>query len=237
MFPVQTSVPVRHPALAVWILIAANAAVFMFEAALPPPALDTVIHALGNVPARFADGADAGDVSTLLTAMFLHGGWFHLVGNMWTLWLFGRAVEDRMGHARFTAFYLACGVLSGVAHVVMTPGSPVPAVGASGAIAGVMGAYLAMFPLSRILMVFPLLFLPLFFEISALFYLAWWFVVQFFSGLVSIIAVPRGGGIAFWAHVGGFAVGVAAHRAFLRPRRERRPLQRDEIFMGIPWDV
>src|SRR4029077_560609 len=138
---------------------------------------------------------------------FLHGGWFHIIANMWTLWIFGDNVEDRMGPGRFAIFYLLCGTIAGSTHLLTNPDSTVPSVGASGAIAGVLGAYLLFFPTARLIVLFPIFFLPLFFEVPEVFYLVIWFFSQLFSGSAALAGSQQVGGIAWWAHIGGFIGG------------------------------
>jgi membrane associated rhomboid family serine protease len=169
MIPIRDTVPSRSPPVAVYALIAVNVVVFAFELSLPDEELDRLFYLLGIVPARYTHpdwaqqvGFPADDYWPLLTSMFLHGGWAHILGNMWTLWIFGDNVEDRMGPARFTIFYLACGLVAGVVQWYTNPHSTVPTVGASGAIAGVMGAYFVLFPHARIVVMVPILFYPLF---------------------------------------------------------------------------
>lgn len=180
---------------------------------------------------RYACQVEGAGLVTVLTSMFLHGGWMHLIGNMWFLWVFGNNVEDSMGHVRFVVFYLLCGVLAAAAHIVSSPASAVPTVGASGAISGIMGAYLLLYPRVR---VHTLLFFFIFVRILLL--PAWvllllWFGFQLLSG--TLAAGAAGGGVAFWAHVGGFVAGVALIRLFARPmltdaKREGRLISRSE---------
>lgn len=215
-----------------WTLIAVNTLVFMFQAALPPAALERFVYLFGMVPARYSHpawarwvGLPADDIWPFLTHMFLHGNWAHLIGNMWTLWIFGDNVEDRMGPFRFLAFYMLCGLAAGFAQFIMALHSRLPMVGASGAVAGVLGAYFVMYPRSRILTVFPILFYPAFVEIPALIYLLVWFVSQLWAGMLQTVTpVSIGGGIAWWAHIGGFVFGLFVHRIFASARRcrERR---------------
>jgi membrane associated rhomboid family serine protease len=160
------------------------------------------------------------DILTPLTSMFLHGGWMHIIGNSLFFWVFGNNVEDSMGHGRFLVFYLICGLAAAGAHVLVSPGSPVPTVGASGAISGIMGAYLLLYPRARIRMLFILfIFFPVF-EIPAWLVLLWWFAVQVISGLPELAQVNRevSGGVAVWAHVGGFVTGVALVKLFAQRR-------------------
>jgi membrane associated rhomboid family serine protease len=156
----------------------------------------------------------------------------HIIGNVWALWIFGDNVEDRMGSLRFAIFYLACGLAAAVTHLMTQPESTVPTVGASGAIAGVLGAYLLLFPTARLVVLFPVLFLPFFFELPAVLYLGAWFLIQLFSGTMALASPTQVGGIAFWAHVGGFTAGLLLCPLFVRRPRARR-MQPDEY--GIEW--
>ena len=150
----------------------------------------------------------------LITSMFMHGGWMHLLGNMLFLWVFGNNIEDSMGHLRFLFFYLACGVAASLAHVFFSPASQVPMVGASGAISGVMGAYILLYPGARVRTYFPPFF---FFRIRAFFFLLLWFVLQLYDGL-AVPGMPEEGGVAVWAHIGGFVAGLLLIKPFDRPR-------------------
>ncbi len=156
------------------------------------------------------------NVLTPITSMFLHGGWMHLLGNCLFFWVFGNNVEDSMGHVRFLVFYLLCGLAAAGAHVVLDPGSPVPTVGASGAISGVMGAYLLLYPHVRVKMLIPIVIYPLIVHMRAWIVLLWWFAVQVLSGLPQLMSLRRevSGGVAVWAHVGGFVAGVVLIRLF-----------------------
>jgi membrane associated rhomboid family serine protease len=185
------------------VLIALNVLVFFHEITLDPIQLNRFILHYGLVPDRL-------HVYQLLTSMFIHGGWLHILGNMWFLWVFGPGVEDAIGHTRYLIFYLACGIAAALANVVASPFSPVPTVGASGAIAGVMGAYLIKFPRARIVtLVFIIVFLTTL-DIPAAFLLLYWFAIQFFNGFGSIgggSQVARGD-VAWFAHIGGFIAGM-----------------------------
>lgn len=235
MIPVGDSIPSRGPSVALWLLIAANVFVFMAEASLPPDVRRAFFHVFGLIPAVYG-----GDLSStwhhrpwpFFTNMFLHAGWAHIFANMWTLWIFGDNVEDKMGPIRFAVFYVLCGVAASVAHAAANPSSTVPAVGASGAVAGVMGAYLLLFPSSRIILLVPVLFLPLFVQVPAVFYIALWSMSQVFSGILTLGAPAEAGGVAWWAHVGGFAAGLALFRFFLLPKKSRRDLMDDELDIG-----
>jgi len=236
MIPVRDSVPSRYPPIAVWALIGINVVVFVFEASLDTAAIEQLIVDYGFVPAELSAAATSPMVwLTLFSSMFLHGGFMHLAGNMWTLWIFGDNVEDRMGPARFLIFYVLCGLAAGLTHWFTDPQSFIPTVGASGAISGVMGAYLVLFPRSRIVMLFPIFFLPYFFRIPAVVYLGFWFVAQVGSGAVALASESDAVGVAFWAHAGGFVAGVVLHRLFLRPKGEYRPFQPDEGMLERAW--
>ncbi len=238
MIPIQDIVPRRtFPVVTVGLIII-NTLVFLFELWLPEPWRESLIFHLGVVPARYTDPTFARFHATPLltyiapfTAMFLHGGWFHLLGNMWTLWIFGDNVEDRMGHRRFFLFYLTCGLAATVAHIWMHPDSRVPMIGASGAISGVLGAYYALFPFARIIVMVPIFFFPFFFEVPAILYIGFWYLMQLLSGTLSVVHGQVVGGVAWWAHVGGFVTGLVLHRLFCWGRRG---CFRDE---ARPWGI
>ena len=214
MIPLRDVIPSRTTPVVTITLIALNALAWLFEIALPADALPAFLRAFGVVPADFR-------VATLVSAMFLHASWSHVMGNMWFLWIFGDNIEDRMGHARFVAFYLLCGVVATLGHIAMSPESLVPTIGASGAIAGVMGAYIVLFPQSRVLTLVPLIVFVEIVELPALLLLGFWFVLQLFSaGVGAIASSGDSGGIAFVAHVAGFVAGAAGVFAFRKRRDE-----------------
>lgn len=202
------------------LLIVINVLVFLFEISLDPYTRNDFINYYGLVPDQFS-------VQSMLTSMFLHGGWMHLLGNMWFLWIFGDNIEDILGSAKFLLFYLACGAAAAVAQYLGDPSSRVAMVGASGAIAGVMGAYLVKFPHSRILSLVTVIFFFTTIEVPAWLMLIWWFIIQFFNGVGSIgrSHVSEGGGVAFLAHVGGFVAGIGL--IYLLAPRERYTRRRD----------
>jgi membrane associated rhomboid family serine protease len=171
--------------------------------------------------------ADPAGWFTLLTSIFLHGSWLHLASNLWTLFIFGDNVEDRLGHGRFLGFYLLSGVVAGLAHSLLAPGSTLPTIGASGAIAGVLGAYFVLFPSARVLTFVPLIILPWLVEIPAFVYLGLWFLMQISSGLLDLGAAGAFSGIAWWAHIGGFVFGALTALLFLRPVRTAAPPRYD----------
>jgi membrane associated rhomboid family serine protease len=242
MFPLRDTIPSRYPPLMTWALIALNGLVFAFELMLPPDVREAFFYHFGIVPARLSHpswaewiGLPADNYWPFLTGMFLHGGWMHIIGNMWTLWIFGDNVEDRMGPFRFLVFYLLCGIAAGIVHVLTNPDSTVPTVGASGAIAGVLGAYFILFPRAHIITILPIFFIPLFFTLPAMTYVLIWFFMQFLSGIASLAGPANVGGIAWWAHIGGFVTGIVLVRPFLRPRSERLRHE-DETDYRTVWD-
>jgi membrane associated rhomboid family serine protease len=242
MFPIRDSVPSRSVPVVTRALILINVLVFFFELMLPRESLEQLVYLFGLVPARFshpdwaaAIGFPLDNYWPILTHQFLHGGWFHIIANMWTLWIFGDNVEDRMGPMRFVIFYLLCGTIAGLTHMLTNPDSTVPSVGASGAIAGVLGAYILLFPTARLVVMIPILFFPFFFEVPAIFYLAIWFFAQLLSGTMALAGPEQVGGIAWWAHIGGFIAGLLLCGLFLR-RPSRRPFQPDEGALEWAWE-
>jgi rhomboid family protein len=216
MFPVSDVIPSRTTPYVTVGLIALNALAFLYELQLSVHELQVVAMLYGVVPADFT-------WPTVLTSMFLHGGWMHFLGNMLYLWIFGDNVEDRLGHFGYLLFYLACGSVAALGQVAVNPLSTLPMIGASGAIAGVMGAYFVLYPRSRVLTaVFVVVFMDLI-EIPAIFFLGIWFLMQLFSGVGSIGARAADGGVAFWAHVAGFLTGTVAGLLWrLREASQRR---------------
>jgi membrane associated rhomboid family serine protease len=200
------------------LLIVVNCAVFLYELSLGPHARNHLIHVYGLVPDRLVP-------LSLLTTMFLHGGWMHLIGNMWFLWVFGDNIEDALGHFQYLLFYLLCGVAAGLAHVAVNLYSTVPTIGASGAIAGVMGAYLVKFPRARITTLVPVIIFFTTFDLPAAFLLAYWFLIQIFSGVGSVASSHiTENGVAWFAHVGGFLAGILLILILPARRPERREL-------------
>lgn len=215
MIPLRDVIPSRTTPFVTIILIVLNALAFWFELLLPAPERQVFIRDFGIVPAAFT-------WSSVITSMFLHGGWLHVIGNMWYLWIFGDNVEDRLGHGRYLVFYLLCGVVAGLAQTLINPDSYVPTIGASGAIAGVMGAYFVLYPQSRVLTLIPLFIFIEVIEIRAIYFLGFWFLMQLFSGVGSVAHTAGSqGGVAFWAHVAGFAAGLAGVFLFRQPERQR----------------
>lgn len=217
LIPLRDTQPSYSRPIVTIILIAINVLVFLYEISLDPYSLNHLVAVYGVVPDHLR-------YSTLLTSMFLHGGWAHIGGNMLFLWIFGDNVEDVLGHFKFVLFYVACGLFAGLVQVLMNPYSRVPTIGASGAIAGVMGAYLLKFRKARVLTLVFFFFIT-FVEIPAPFLLVYWFIMQLFSGLGSIAySQASQGGVAVWAHVGGFLVGILLIKIMGgRDRYSRRP--------------
>jgi len=206
MFPLYDTIRSRKFPLVNLLLIAANILAFLYELQMSPRALQEFIFRWGLIPAYLLH-APSNLWQTIFTAMFLHGGWFHILSNLWVLYIFGDNVEARMGGMRYLIFYLLSGVAAGLLQTYILPTSQIPMIGASGAIAGVLGAYLVLFPRSRIASLVPILFIFTIIEIPASLFLLFWFASQLYSGW---FAIQGGGasGIAWWAHIGGFIFGL-----------------------------
>jgi len=213
MIPLKDLNPRRTTPFVTVLIILANVAVFLYQVSLGPRAGQALIYAFGMVPVRVELLLTGHPVAMnqafgpLLTSMFLHGGWLHIIGNMWFLWIFGDNIEDTLGHFNYLLFYLVCGVAAGITHTLANLNSTVPAVGASGAISGVLGAYMVLFPGSRVLTLIPLFVIWFTVQLPAVVILGYWFLIQFLSGLGSLGAGMEGG-TAWWAHIGGFILGA-----------------------------
>ena len=228
MIPVRDDQPRFGTPYVTYFLIGLNVLIFLFESTLAPDTFRSLLYQLGMVPANvtalLAGAGRLGLVAVFLpflTSMFLHGSWMHVIGNMWFLWIFGDNIEDHLGHFSYLVFYLVSGLGAAVAQVILNPNSRVPTVGASGAIAGVLGAYFVLYPRARVLIWFPIFF---FFYLPAWVTLGYWFLIQFVSGAASsaVSYSDTRGGVAFWAHVGGVVVGILLIKIFPeRPRRNR----------------
>jgi len=210
MIPIRDTIPSKNYPVVNHTIIGINVVLYLFEMSQGAN-LDRFIYIYGLVPARYSVPQIAAYFSTfqqffsLFSFMFLHGGFFHLLGNMWFLYIFGDNIEDRLGPFRYIAFYLLCGITSGLSHLVLNFHSTMPTIGASGAIAGVMGAYLILHPHAKILTLIPIIIIPWFIEIPAFFFLGLWFVLQFLNATGTH---GGAGGIAWWAHIGGFVFGI-----------------------------
>jgi len=223
MIPIKDIIPRRQTPFITYLLIFINVAIFLIEVSLPHDVLNSIFYVFGLVPARYTHpawayfmGLHIDDYWPFFTNIFFHGSWFHLISNMWALWIFGDNVEDRMGHFRYLIFYILCGIVASFTHFIFNLNSTIPAIGASGAISGVMGAYFILIPGSRIITLIPLFFIPYFIEIPAVIYIGFWFLSQLISGTFSIFVGQNAGGIAWWAHIGGFIFGVIAHKFFTK---------------------
>lgn len=212
MIPIRDDIPAsRFPAATLGI-IALNVLVFLKELSLGPHLQDLMLN-YAIIPVRYTEPDVAHlfslpeQIESIFTSMFLHGGWIHLLGNMWVLWVFGDNVEDRLGHWKYILLYFASGVAAAVLHIFTNAGSTVPTIGASGAIAGIMGAYFRFYPFARVETLIPPFFFGPTFVLPAVLFLGWWFLLQFFNGALSLGA--HSGGVAWWAHVGGFIFGFA----------------------------
>jgi hypothetical protein len=215
MIPLRDNIPSRTVPVVNYALIAANLLLFLYQVSLGEH-LERFLFTWGLVPAKLFSG---GGAAPLVTSMFLHGGWLHVLGNMLYLYIFGDNVEDRVGHLRYLVFYLLCGLCAAGAQLWAAPASRLPMVGASGAVAGVMGAYFCLYPRARIVtLVFLFIFID-FIEVPAFFFLAFWFILQFLSGTLSFAQAADTGGVAWWAHVGGFLGGVGLLFVFKKRRR------------------
>ena len=225
MIPLRAENPRRTFAVVNLLLIALNVIVFIYQVTLPRRAAQRLVEGFGVVPARAAQliapaqptrqgriaaPAQSGIlpvILTLFTSMFLHGGLLHILGNMLFLWVFGASIEDHLGHLPYLMFYLICGIGAGVAHILANWGSTVPSIGASGAISGVMGAYIVLFPRSEILTLVPIIIFFFTVRLPAILFLGYWFLIQFLSGFSTLGEIDQAG-VAWWAHIGGFLLGA-----------------------------
>lgn len=218
MIPLRDTIRSRHTPVMTWLIVAANTVVFLFQLTLGNQGLQWFVNNYAFIPARWQI-EPVWFAVTLFTSMFMHGGWLHFISNMWILLIFGDNVEDRMGPFGFLAFYLLGGLGAGLLQFAVAPNSMIPTLGASGAIAGVMGAYIVLFPRARVVTLIPIFFFFTTVNIPAVLYLGIWFLTQFYSGVMALGAVTMGG-VAWWAHIGGFVFGLLMVRRFLfRPLR------------------
>ena len=224
MIPFRDNIPSRSFPVVNISIILVNVFVFLYELSLGRH-LESFITQYGVVPAAVfawpqSDLPLKAIALPFLTSMFLHGGWLHLIGNMWYLWIFGDNIEDRLGHLTYLIFYLLCGFGAGIVHTILNYDVTVPSIGASGAIAGVLGAYAVSYPFAKVATLVPIFFFLTVIDIPAILVLGFWFVLQFLYGATSLAAVtPNTGGVAWWAHVGGFIVGMILVGLF--PRKDR----------------
>jgi membrane associated rhomboid family serine protease len=229
VIPLRDINPVQIRPVVTYVLIGINVAVWLLEVAVlmtgGPYQLGLLVSEWGVVPDKLLGPGRTLDWLTPLTSMFMHGGWFHVIGNMWFLWVFGDNVEEALGHVRYVVFYLACGLAAVVAQVAIDPASTVPMVGASGAIAGVLAAYVVLYPKARVLTLVPIFIFIQFVELPAFLFIFVWFGMQLLSGYASLGEMSQGG-TAFFAHIGGFITGLALVFLLRRPRRGARSSRR-----------
>jgi len=233
MFPLQDANQARNAPIINWMIIAANVLIFLYEMTLNRHELNEMIMMFGVVPAWLS--ADPGmHAITIFSSMFMHAGWIHLISNMWALHIFGDNVEDRLGHFNYMCFYLICGAVAALAQVFAGPNEMLPTIGASGAIGGVLGAYVVMFPHAKIITLIPIGLIPLFINVPAFVYLGLWFVSQAFAGVAALdhskLAAEAAGQVAWWAHIGGFLAGLLLVK--LMEKREYKQFYKDEFW---PW--
>jgi membrane associated rhomboid family serine protease len=228
MIPLRDDNPRRTVPVVNYLLVALNVLAFLWELSLGPRLQDALFQ-IAFIPARFwLPGNFVPDILTVVISMFLHGGLLHIGSNMLYLWIFGDNIEDRLGHFKYLIFYLLCGFLATYAHAFFSPGSRIPAIGASGAIAGVLGAYLILYPHARVMTLIPIFFFITIRELPAIFILVIWFVLQLFSGVGSLGVTDAQdmGGVAYFAHIGGFVAGmvlIGLFGGFAKPRRAQPP--------------
>lgn len=228
MFPLRDNIPAKHfPAVNLWLIII-NIFCFLYEIKLGPN-LQSFISIYGFIPARFIDyqaenGLSFSAFLPVFSSMFLHGNFIHLISNMWMLWIFGDNVEDWMGHGRYLFFYLLCGIAAVFFQTISSPASISPMIGASGAISGVIGAYFLLYPRAKILTFIPILFFFYLVDVPAFIFIGLWFLVQFIQGTFHLLAFGEmaKGGVAWWAHIGGFTAGFLLIKLFKKTTHKRR---------------
>jgi len=237
MIPIKDDIPSQSYPIVNVTLIIINIIAFIYELSLGEE-LQNLFNEYGIIPLKyFYEGIENVDgtviyfstyerIIPIFTSMFLHGGWLHLISNMLYLWIFGDNVEDRMGHFRYLVFYILCGVAAAFAHIITNQNSEIPTIGASGAIAGVLGGYLILYPFARIIVIFPIFFFLQLLKLPALLVLGFWFITQIFQGTLSLnVESSASGGVAWWAHIGGFIFGLIAINFF--QKQSRKPTSRD----------
>ncbi len=224
MIPIRDQIPTRNVPVINYLLVAANVIVFIFQW-LAGPYEEALVYQFALIPINFVSNLTIGDITDIFTSMFMHAGLAHIGGNMLYLWIFGDNVEDSMGSGRYILFYLTGGLVASLTHILTNPASQIPTVGASGAIAAVLGAYLVLYPQSKVLTIVPLGFFIRMTMLPASIVLGLWFILQFFSGVLSL-GGPDVGGVAFWAHIGGFVAGIVMAKLFAKRRRQE---------FSVPW--
>ena len=237
MFPLRDNVSRTHEPIIVWAIIALNAGAFLYQLSLGPRELQVFIYEHALVPVRYFSpgwayevGLSPTDFTPFITNVFLHGGWLHIILNMWTLWIFGPALEDRLGPARFAILYALAGIAASATHALFHPVSAMPALGASGAIAGISAAYAVRFPYAWVRVLVLIVFIPLFFSVPAMVFAGIWFFTQVLQGASELLSPFASSGIAWWAHIGGFISGWALLHWL---EQSSRPVVR---YNGGPWE-
>ena len=222
MLPIKDTIRSRSFPIVTWVLIAVNVLIFLYELSLDARELNRFVSIFGLIPALL-DPVNPVSWYSLLTHMFLHGGWLHLLSNMWILFIFGDNVEDRLGSGRYLFFYILGGVAAGLVQVFFGGDPRIPSLGASGAIAAVLGAYMVFYPRARVITLIMLFIIPWFVELPAVIFLGIWFITQLYSGVASLASVGvQWSGVAWWAHIGGFLFGLLLSRVFAVGRRAHR---------------
>jgi membrane associated rhomboid family serine protease len=241
LFPIRDTVHRTHAPVVVWTIIALNGIAFLYQLGLTGPEQQLFLYRHALVPLRYfspswarAVGLSPTDLTPFLVNTFLHGGWLHIIINLWTLYIFGPALEDRLGPTRFAILYGLAGIMASVTHALFNAASPVPVLGASGAIAGIIAAYGVRFPYARVQVLFPIVFIPLFFYIPAMVFAGIWFLIQVIQGTNELFMPLAGSGIAWWAHIGGFTSGWLLLHGLDRPHHGANP--RRAWYNGGPWE-
>jgi membrane associated rhomboid family serine protease len=241
VFPIRDSVTRTHEPVVVWTIIGVNIVVFLYQLGLSSAELQYFLYRHALVPLRYFDpgwarevGLSPSDLTPFLTNTFLHGGWLHIIFNLWTLYIFGPALEDRLGPVRFIILYLLSGIAASITHAVFNAFSPTPVLGASGAIAGVIAAYAVRFPHAWVRVLVPILFIPLFFSVPAMVFAGLWFVMQLIQGTSELLAPFTISGIAWWAHIGGFMTGWVL--LYWLDASHRSQTARRAWYNGGPWE-
>lgn len=222
MIPVRDTIPCARTPYVTWVLIAINFIVFLFLQFIPEQSTNYILHMFGMVPIRFSHpelaqlyGYPNNNYLPFLTCMFLHASWMHVLLNMWMLWIFGDNIEDVMGTARFIIFFLICGLVATTVHLLYNPESTIPTVGASGALAGILGAYFFLFPYARIVIWIPILLLPIFIQVPAIAFLGVWVIFQLHEATTAVLIEQTHLDVAWWGHLGGFVSGAILFRFFV----------------------
>jgi len=225
MIPLRDTVPCNTTPVISWSIMVVCITVFLVMQILPEETQRQIVYLYGMVPIRYSNphwaysfGLPPDDYLSFLTSLFLHGGWMHIIFNMLFMWIFADNIEDIMGHARFLAFYLICGLLATYLQWYSNPALTVPVVGASGAISGILGAYIVRFPYARIVIMIPILFFPLLFEVPAIAFIGFWVIMQLREATSAALFTNVTVNVAWWAHLGGFIVGAFLHPMFLKKR-------------------